>query len=358
MPLVMTGDRVPSLWAGKKRSGSAGLIDGHDSRSTGVDLALINNMPDSALEDTEMQFFELLDAASGDIPVRVKLYSLPNVPRSDRGQQHLDSFYFGIHDLLNRRFDGVIITGTEPRQPNLRDEPYWPIFTEVLDWAERNTASTVLSCLAAHASVLHSDGIARHPLEDKQFGVFDYRTVSDHALTSGSAEFVRFPHSRWNEVREDALTSCGYTVLTRSAEAGVDSFVKKKRDSMFVYFQGHPEYGARTLLKEYRRDIKRFLRREREKYPSMPRGYFDAAATELLTTFRKATLSDPCEDRFTAFPEAAIVSAVENTWQSSATCVYRNWLQYVVSKKPDVSMFPALARAGRARPTSANNEIA
>jgi len=356
MPVAMTGERIPTLWAGKKRCRSAS-VGNHDSPSAGIDVALINNMPDSALEDTEMQFFELLDAASGDIPVRVKLYSLPNVPRGDRGQEHLTSFYSDINDLLSSRFDGVVITGTEPRQPNLQDEPYWPIFTDVLDWAERNTTSTVLSCLAAHASVLHSDGIQRHPLDDKQFGVFDYKKVSDHALTSRSAELVRFPHSRWNEVREDALTSCGYTVLTSSTEAGVDSFVKKKGRSLFVHFQGHPEYGAQTLLKEYRRDVKRFLRRERETYPSMPRGYFDAEATKLLATFQESTLSDPREDYLTAFPDSIIVGAVQNTWHSSAICVYRNWLQYVLSKKSDASTFPVMARIGRTRSTLTNNGI-
>ena len=67
---------------------------------------------------------------------------------------------------------------------------------------------------------------------------------------------MQIPHSRWNEVRADALTACGYEILTQSAEAGVDLFVKKKKDSLFVHFQGHPEYSVRTLLKEYRRDIK------------------------------------------------------------------------------------------------------
>ena len=57
------------------------------------------------------------------------------------------------------------------------------LLTDVLDWAERNTVSTVLSCLAAHAGVLHSDGIQRHLLSDKQFGVFESTTVSDHELT-------------------------------------------------------------------------------------------------------------------------------------------------------------------------------
>ena len=153
--------------------------------------------------------------------------------------------------------------------------PTGRVLTEVFDWAERNTTSTVLSCLAAHAGVLHSDGIGRHPLSDKQFGVFDFAKTADHPLTQRYAgRSVRFPHSRWNEVRADELTAGGYLVLTQSAEGGVDSFVKKKKRSLFVHFQGHPEYGAQTLLKEYRRDIKRFLRGERETYPTMPQGIF------------------------------------------------------------------------------------
>jgi len=201
-----------------------------------------------------------------------------------------------------------------------------------------------LSCLAAHASVLHSDGINRHRLDDKQFGVFGFRNISDHALTAGAGELVRFPHSRWNEVREDALNECGYVVLTKSSEAGVDSFVKRKKNSLFVHFQGHPEYGARTLLKEYRRDIKRFLRRERETYPSVPQGYFDEGATSLLANFRERALSDSREEVMATFPEAAIVGTLQNGWQASAICVYRNWLEYVASRRAETSEFvPAVA---------------
>src|SRR2546422_9778102 len=94
------------------------------------------------------------------------------------------------------------------------------------------------------------------------------------------------PHSRWNDIPEDALASCGYRVLTRSEDAWVDSFVKQ-RNSLFVFFQGHPEYDAVTLLLEYRRDIGRFLRRERESYPIMPYGYFDPETVEALTALRQ-----------------------------------------------------------------------
>jgi homoserine O-succinyltransferase/O-acetyltransferase len=343
MSLVLEGGRIPPRWAEGRSSQPLISIDDYNRQAEGVRIAFINNMPDPALEDTEMQFFELLNSVAGDVPVRIKLYSLPGIPRGERGQQHLNDFYFNFDDLWNSRFDAVVVTGTEPCSSNLRDEPYWPVLAELLDWAERNTVSAILSCLAAHASVLHSDGIDRHKLSDKQFGVFASARANDHILTSRAGDVLRFPHSRWNEVREDALVSCGYVVLAKSAEAGVDSFVKKKKKSLFVHFQGHPEYGARTLMKEYRRDIRRFVNRERETYPSMPRGYFDAAATKLLTEFREKVLSSPSEDLMTMFPEPAIAGTLQNTWRSSATCVYQNWLQYVVSKKADASVFAAMA---------------
>jgi homoserine O-succinyltransferase/O-acetyltransferase len=343
MPLIIEGGRVPPRWAERKSCRLAGSGESYGAGAECVRIAFLNNMPDAALEDTEIQFFELLDAASGEIPVRLKLHSLSGVPRGERGEQHLNSFYFSTDDLLNSRVDAVIMTGTEPRQANLRNEPYWSALTSVMDWAENNTASTILSCLAAHAGVLHSDGINRYPLRDKQFGVFDFARAANHQLTAGAGERLRFPHSRWNEVRADELTACGYRVLSQSVEGGVDSFVKNKKCSLFVHFQGHPEYGEQTLLKEYRRDIKRFLRAERETYPSMPKGYFDATAARLLAEFRDIVLSDRREELMEAFPEAAVVGSLKSTWRSSAMGIYRNWLQYVVSKKAETTTFPAMA---------------
>jgi homoserine O-succinyltransferase len=357
MPLIIEGGRVPSRWAEKRRPRPMASTESDALRNC-MSLALINNMPDPALEDTELQFFELLDIASGDVPVALKLYSLSGIPRTDRGQRHLNSFYFGFEDLWKSKFDGVIVTGTEPRQPNLRDEPYWSTLAEVFDWAEENTSSTVLSCLAAHASVLHGDGINRHRLPVKQFGVFDSNKGREHPLTSHMADGVRFPHSRWNEVRADELTSCGYTVLTESAQAGVDLFVKRKKKSLFAHFQGHPEYGAQTLLKEYRRDIKRFLRQERDTYPTMPAGYFDLAATQLLSAFRDTALAAPREETAASFPEAAVVQGLQSTWHSSAACVYRNWLHYLESRKTGSSTFAAIARVATQRSIPADGEIA
>ncbi|HXY07786.1 MAG TPA: homoserine O-succinyltransferase [Terriglobales bacterium] len=349
MPLVFDGGRIPTRWREKKGSRGVPPVSDYLSSMNAVKIALVNNMPDPALEDTEMQFFELLEAASGDLPIFVKLSSLPGIPRTDRVQPHLKSFYSALDDLWNDHLDAAIVTGTEPHQPDLRQEPYWAKLVQVLDWAERNTTSTVLSCLAAHAGVLHSDGIPRHRLNDKRFGVFDSRKFREHTLTGQLANPVRFPHSRWNEVRADELHACGYAVLTESERAGVDVFVKNKGKSLFVHFQGHPEYGAQTLQKEYRRDIKRFLRGERETYPNMPEGYFDPIASKELAHFEKRARKDRREEVMEHFPSSA-QGALESKWTPSAIGLYRNWLHYILSRRAEATAFPTPTLAPSAVP--------
>jgi homoserine O-succinyltransferase len=296
-----------------------------------ITIGLVNNMPDSALEATERQFVALLGAAADGIVVRLRPYALPGVPRAASGQDYVRRCYAGIEELWDSGADGLIVTGTEPRSPNLRDEPYWASLTEVLEWAEHTTSSAIWSCLAAHAAVLHMDGLPRRPLGEKRFGVFECERVADHALTTGAPSWIRMPHSRWNEIPETALTSCGYEVLTRSDEAGVDAFAKRRR-SLFVFFQGHPEYEAQTLMLEYRRDIRRFLMRERDTYPGMPRGYFDAQTVEALTALRERALVDRRAEVVAEFP-AALAGVVTNTWRPAAVRIYRNWLLYVCARK-------------------------
>jgi homoserine O-succinyltransferase/O-acetyltransferase len=296
-----------------------------------IHIGLVNNMPDSALEATERQFRTLLSEAAEGIVVRLSLFALPEVPRSDRARHRIGSSYSSIGALWNNRLDGVIVTGAEPVAPSLTDEPYWASLTQLIDWAEHNTHSSVWSCLAAHAAVLRIDGIGRRPFHDKLFGVFECANVSDHHLTARIPADFWMPHSRWNDIPEDALSACGYRVLTRLKHGGVDAFVKQAKN-LFVFFQGHPEYEAASLLLEYRRDIRRFLNRERDLYPSMPQGYFDEDAGDALTALRARAVSDRREQSFADFP-VAIRGATVSAWRPQAVGFYRNWLRYLSEQR-------------------------
>ncbi len=299
----------------------------------GIVVGLINNMPDSALISTERQVFRLLNAAAGKIPVRLRFFTLPKVPRTDWGLQYTRRFYSDVGELWRDGLDALIVTGTEPQAPKLAEEPYWRSFGEAIDWASENTASAIWSCLAVHGAVLYLDRIDRHQLADKRIGIFAHSKVSDHPLIQGTPSQLRVPHSRWNEVREDALTTSGYNVLTKSTIAGVDLFVKQQKKSLFVYFQGHPEYEAQSLLGEYRRDVGRFLRREIDSYPAMPMGYFDGEATKLLGAFRERALLNRRSELLGEFPVDRAARNLRVSWRTTATRIYRNWMLYVLARK-------------------------
>jgi homoserine O-succinyltransferase len=331
MPILVDSGAHPSRES-KKHPRDKPLLQFADPGWHGLTLGLINNMPDLALEGTERQFIKLLEAAAEDICVRLELYSLPNLPRSDWGRTYLSNGYSDLDDLWDSHLDALIVTGTEPRASDLRDEPYWAKLTQIISWAEQNTISTIWSCLAAHAAVFHIDGISRVPLGDKCFGIFEFARTSDHLILRDAPVRWRSPHSRWNGLQESALISSGYSILAKSPEVGIDTFVKETR-SLFIFFQGHPEYTEDTLLREYRRDIARFLRGERETFPNMPLGYFDDKAADLLDTFQKRALANRSEHLLAAFPDTMPALDSTNNWGSRATQMYRNWLAYVFAQK-------------------------
>ena len=312
-------------------------------------IGLVNNMPDAACEATERQFLDLLRAAAGNAIVQVKLFSIADVPRADEARRELEARYRDVAALWDTPLDGLIVTGTEPKAASLQDEPYWAALTKLIDWARGNTASTIWSCLAAHAAVLHADGIGRMPLDEKLSGVFDCEAVAEDPLFAALGSRLRVPHSRLNDLPEPALRACGYRVLSRSATAGVDGFVKENDDaSLFVFFQGHPEYDADSLLREYRRDVGRYLRGERGAYPELPQGYFNSAATLLADDFRMRAIGARRGDLVGDFPLAPLAGGIENTWREAAVGLYRNWIKYLKVRKPDRKTLALMDGARRA----------
>jgi len=296
-----------------------------------IDLALINNMPDSAFENTERQFHDLLAHAAGSMEVRLRFFYLPEIARAESVRRRISDHYCELHDLWDSGLDAVIVTGTEPRTSDLRQEVYWNSLVNIIDWAKTETVAAIWSCLAAHAAVLHLDGIARQPLPDKCFGVFEH-DVTAHRLTRALSTPQRTPHSHWNAVSRPQLEASDYQILTESHLAGVDLFIKEA-PSLFVFWQGHPEYDTRSLLKEYQRDVQRFVRHEREKYPRMPYGYFSKAATAQLAAFEVRALAARHESLVSEFPFAAASAGLENTWRASAIQFYQNWLAIILDAK-------------------------
>jgi homoserine O-succinyltransferase len=296
-------------------------------------VGLLNNMPDAALCATERQFGDLLRDAAGDTEIELVLFSLAGVPRGEKARASMAGRYQPAPAIADAGLDGLIVTGAEPKTPRLDDEPYWNAFTEVADWTRFADLPTIWSCLAAHAAVLHFDGVERRLLPAKLSGVFSSVPACADPLLAGAARLIT-PHSRLNGLDEGELIASGYETLTHSRAAGVDAFVRRE-GAVQLFLQGHPEYDAETLTREYLRDVGRFLRGERPAHPGAPAGYFDAA-----TEMRLAALSQG--PRPLAEYEAVLAAASpERTWRGSAIRLYRNWLA-------ELSQAPSQLETGRA----------
>jgi homoserine O-succinyltransferase len=289
-------------------------------------IGLINNMPDAALQATERQFMRLLRHAAGDVRIDFHCFSLPSVLRSQTARWRVEQQYTDIADLDRLRIDGLIVTGAEPHAAALAEEPFWGDLADIIDWAATNTRSTIWSCLAAHAAVKHLDGIERHRLGAKCSGVYDCVKVTDNWLTAGLPSPLKISHSRLNELRASDLTAKGYQVLTQSRQAGVDIFAKELR-SQFVFFQGHPEYDALSLEREYLRDISRYLAGARDAYPALPAGYFDVETEHKLVVFERRARVERRPALSAELPERTLRSDIAAG--TAATAIFRNWLGYL-----------------------------
>jgi homoserine O-succinyltransferase len=130
------------------------------------------------------------------------------------------------------------------------------------------------------------------------------------------------------------MTARGYRVLTSFADGEVDTFVKQE-ESLFVFFQGHPEYESDTLMREYRRDAGRYLKHETSKYPSIPYGYFDPDTELVLTALREKAMSSRSSEGYADVIAALERIRVKNTWRETAAHIYRNWLEYICERKDE-----------------------
>ena len=289
-------------------------------------IALVNNMPDTALKATERQFARLVQSAAGKTRVRFHYFALPTVARSKQAKDHITREYVDIAELHRLHIDGLIVTGAEPLAATLPQEPYWREFTDLIGWAKTNTRSAIWSCLAAHAALLHLDGIERKRLPQKCSGVYDCARTTNDWLTNDLPPSIKVSHSRLNEVRESDLVDRGYQILTRSDQAGVDIFARDF-DSRFIFFQGHPEYDALSLQREYMRDIARYLAGERETYPAIPASYFDATTEDILVNFERRARSERKAELAAELPGLTLRPSVPAG--GAATAMFRSWLEFL-----------------------------
>jgi len=330
MPLVAHND-LPTF----QRLKDSGEIVLSLDRATKQDIrelhiGFLNMMPDAALTATESQFIRFVGASNQIAQIYVYPFSIPELNRGANAEAHIAEHYFDFDALKEHGLDALIITGANVSNPALEEEAFWDPLMDVVGWAEDNVASVLCSCLASHAVVKHNHGIARSPLGQKKWGVYSHHIASPgHPLMRDVNTRFDAPHSRHNDISRKQLEAAGLTVLVEAADAGVHLAVSPDQFRM-VYFQGHPEYDAISLLKEYKREVIRFFNGEREHGPRYPDNYFSAEAGDIAKAyFHLAEKAKAAGDELPPFPDTELEALVDNTWGDTGKAIVNNWLGLV-----------------------------
>ena len=308
-----------------------------ESSSIGVDgptlltCAFVNNMPDGAFDATERQFLSLLEAGSGGHELHVSRYTMGAVPRAEEASIRIEKDYFPLSDLYHAPPDLLIVTGSNPIELQIHDEPYWNDLVELLSWARRDVNTTLLSCLSAHAALVVFDGIERTRLSEKCTGVFSQHVNLARPLANGLESEILLPHSRWNSVPRVAVEDAGYDVIIHSEVTGWAMASRNEDGRQLVLIQGHPEYDPSSLLREYRRDAGRYVRHERDEAPILPYHCVAPDDWEALELFHHAIVRGEHELRlFDEFAFDDLGARAPWPWHALATRLFTNLLTSVV----------------------------
>lgn len=255
-------------------------------------MAIVNLMPTK--EVTETQLLRLL--GNTPLQIEISLVRMDHVSKNT-DESYLDKFYITSNELMQKKFDGMIITGAPVEQLDFEEVDYWKELCEIMDYAKKNVFSTLYLCWGSFAGLYHHYGIKKYGLASKMSGIFmNERTVDGDPLLRGFDDTFPIPQSRHTTLHKDDILTCeDLVILAESAEAGVT--IVKSKDNRNIFMTGHLEYDTLTLAEEYNRD------RDKGMNVPLPKNYFPTNNINRMPT---------------------------SYWRATAHLFYSNWLNYYV----------------------------
>ena len=216
-----------------------------------LNLLILNLMPTKIVTETQL----LRKLSNSPLQVQVELLHTLSHISQNTDAEHLSSFYTTFHQIKDKKYDGMIITGAPVENLDFTDVDYWDELCTIMDYTKENVYSTIHLCWGALAGLYYHFGIPKVHLDKKMFGVFEHRvTRPSNPLVRGFDEVFYAPHSRWAGLDRAAIDACGdLRILAESDIAGPMLLSTESGRQIFVI--GHPEYDKYTLDKEYKRDV-------------------------------------------------------------------------------------------------------
>jgi homoserine O-succinyltransferase len=276
-------------------------------------IGFLNMMPDAALQATERQFIRLVGGCNRIAQFFVYPFSLPGLPRSAQTLDYIEQYYYYRRECREPLAAAGAVLGSAYRGRQL-GTGQCGIYSVFLPGDAR--AAKTPARYRAPASA--SQALGRIQL-----------STPEHPLLREINTRFDIPHSRYNDISREQLEAAGLPVLVDSREGGVHLAASPDQFRV-IYMQGHPEYDVASLLKEYRRELKRFASGELETAPPFPEHYFGDQAQEYAAAqLQRALQARTSGAQFDDTLEQDLAGLLDNTWGDTAKAVINNWLGLV-----------------------------
>lgn len=258
-----------------------------------MNILILNLMPKKI--ETEIHLMRML--ANTPLQVHVELLRIEDTPSTHTPIEHMERFYKDVEDIVDRRYDGLIVTGAPLGTVPFDDVRFWDTLKTIMDWSLTHVTSTMYLCWAVQAAMFHLYGIQKRILPQKISGVYEHHLIKPFSpIVRGFDDVFDAPHSRYAEVPESEIQKHPeLEVIASSDVAG--PYIIARKDGRQLFVTGHSEYEPMCLRDEYERDLAAGIE------PAIPENYFPN--------------DDPTQPPIV-------------TWKSHGNLLFQNWLNYYV----------------------------
>ena len=256
MPIIISNDQPV-----KSKLEKENIFVMSEKRASNQDIRplkilIYNLMPEK--QECELDLYRLLS----NTPLQLEITLLKSKTHSFKNEsaEYLNKYYCLFDDIINERFDGLIITGAPVEQLEFENVDYYDEFCKIQEWSKTHITSVLNICWASQAALYFNYGINKEKLDEKCFGIYKHYIVhKKEPLFRGFDDTFFAPHSRHTKINETQLKKSNeLDVLAYSKEAGPTIISSKDRRQFFITC--HLEYERMRLDIEFKRDLDKNLK--------------------------------------------------------------------------------------------------
>ena len=256
-------------------------------------IAILNLMPEK--QSTELDLYRLL--SNTPLQLEITLLRTKTHKSKNESDEYLKEYYKTIDDIIEEKFDGMIITGAPVEHLEFEQVDYFEEFCKIEEWTKKHVTSVINICWAAQAALYYHYGINKSKLDEKCFGVYSHKiNHRKEPLFRGFDDVFFAPHSRHTKINEEEIRqNSNLEILAYSKEAGATIIASKDRKNFFITC--HLEYERMRLDNEFKRD------RNKNLDIKIPYNYY---------------------------PDNNVEELPRLSWRMASQLFYSNWINYYV----------------------------